>query len=450
MTQLNKQPTRILIAEYVPSFNKGELAILIGMMETFKVMGEVEVGIFSLYPQFDGERYPHNVKIIDVGSDLHVGSSLPEKSSLFITVSSLFTMLQHIFFSTLYAVIGNRTLTIMNKMIWKEYYRSDVIIICHDNVNCIFGEHFFLFSPIYITLLAKTLGKPIVIYAKGFSAFERAITKIRLWKILAKYVLNNVDLITIRDEISYKYVNNLLGNRAHIYLTADPSFLLSPVDYDRVRHIALEEKINENDGLLIGMTLTREILLSAYPELRNPEVRYKKALIQIARFIDYLINNFNATIVFLPHCIEPYGQRDDRDVAGEIYNLTVNKHKVVMLTKEYSPEELKGLMGIFDLLIGGRVHSIINALSMGVPSIALTRLSDRRAYGIMGKMMKQEEYIYNIEGLDLDNLLLKVTTLLSLRNEVSRNLAIQTRIAKAKALLNGKLLKALLDSRKRI
>ena len=447
MPHLNDCPTRILIAEWVPSLNKGELAILIGMLKTFEVLGEVEVSIFSFYPQLDKQRYPKNVKIIDLGSDLYLKSSLLEKSSLVMILVGLFSMLQHIFFSMLYAVIGNNAVKIMNKMMWREYCRSDVIVICHDQVSCVFGPRFLPFSPLYITMLAKTLGKPVVIYANGFPRPKRAVGKIGLWKILARYVLSKVDLITVRDDESYKHLKDILRNKARIYLTADTAILLSPVNYDKVRRIILEENIDKSDGLLIGMTLTRELLLGAYQELRNPEERYKKAIALMARLVDHLTNNLHAAVVFLPHCIELYKQRDDRDVAREIYNKTANKDKVVVLTKEYSPEELKGLIGIFDLFIGGRVHSVVSALSMGVPSITLTRSSDRRAYGIIGKMLKQEEWIYNIEGLNPDKLLSKIITLLSLRDEISRNLVLQTKVAKEKALLNGKLLKALLDSR---
>jgi polysaccharide pyruvyl transferase WcaK-like protein len=444
MPHLNARPTRILIADWIPSLNQGELAILIGMLKTFEILGEVEASIFSFYPQLDEERYPQNVKIIDVGSDLYLGGQLPEKPILVKILASLFAMLQHIFFSMLYAVIGDNVVTIMNRMVWREYCRSDVIVICHDQESCVVGPRELLFSPLYITLLAKTLGKPVVIYANGTYKL-----KSRLWKILAKYVLNNVDLITVREEESFKYLRNISSDEANVYLTADPAVLLSPANHDRVRRIIFEESINESDGLLIGITLTRELLLGAYQELRNPQQKYEKAIAQMARLVDYLANNLDATIVFLSHCIEPYGQRDDRDVAREIYNLMENKHRVVLLTKEYSPEEMKGLMGVFDLFIGGRVHSVISALSMGVPSIALTRSSDRRAYGIIGKMFKQEEWICKIEGLNLDNLLSKINTLLSLRNDVSKNLALQTRFVKENALLNGKLLKALLDSRGR-
>jgi polysaccharide pyruvyl transferase WcaK-like protein len=440
---LYNRPIRILIADIIPTLNKGELAIFIGMLKTFEVLGKVEVSIFSFYPQLDKERYPKDVRIIDVRRDTYLGKDFPEKQSP-IRLSWLFILLQHIFFGMLYAIIRDKVLIIANKRIWREYCRSDVFIICHDQVNCALGPKLLFFSPIYITLLAKTLGKPVVIYANGTNKLGN-----RLWEALARYVLNNVNLVTIREEESYNYLKNISRNKPRIHLVADLAILLSPVDHNRVKRMMIEENIDKINGLMIAVTLPRYLLVSVYPEIKNPEERYKKAIALMARLMDHLVDKLHASVVFLPHCIEPYGQRDDREVAKQIRNLVRNKNMIALIQKEYSPEELKGLISVFDLIIAGRVHSAVSAMTMGVPSIVLTRELDVRTYGIIGKTLKQEEWIYNIERLNPEKLLLKIETLISMRDEISRNLVLQTKIAKEKALLNGKLLKNLLEYQKR-
>jgi len=438
---LNGSSVRVLIAEWVPSLNKGELAILIGMLKTFETLGKVEVSIFSYYPSVDKERYPKNVKVMDVGSDLYLGNSLPEGSGLVNVRVFLFSALQHFFFTLLSKILGKKALRVMNKAIWREYCRSDIIIICHDQVSCVGGFILFL-SPVYITLLAKALHKPIIIYANGTHDFVR-----KIWKILAKYVLNNVDLITVRDEESFLYLKEFVWNKERIHLTGDPAILLPSVNPEKVKHIIHEENIDKNDGLLVGAAISREVLSNAFQRHTNPATRYKKAIKEIARVFDRLVESFQATIVFIPQCIEPYARADDRIVAKEIYNIMKNKPKARILIKEYSPEELKGLMAEFDLFISARVHSVISALSMGVPSYTLARSSDRRAYGLIGKMLKQGEWIYNVENLNADRLFASVTDWLSASDKIRENLPPIISSAKEKALLNGKLLKALLDSR---
>lgn len=438
---MNDSSVRILITEWIPSLNKGELAIFLGMLKTFDILDKVEVSIFSFYPLLDKERYPKNVKIIDVGGDLYLGNSLPEGSRLVKVRAFLFAVFQHFFFILLSKILGRNASKVMNKAIWREYHRSDLIIICHDQVNSVSG--FILnYSPIYITLVAKALQKPIVIYANGTFGFRTKISE-----ILATYVLNNVDLITVRDRESFLYLKRFVWNKARIHLTGDPAILLPPVDPEKVKSILREENIDKNNGLLVGAALTRGVLSKAFQGHTSPATRYKKAISEIARLFDRLIENFQATIVFIPHCIEPYKHRDDRLIAKEIYNIMKNKHNVRVLIKEYTPEELKGLMAQFNLFISARVHSVIGALSMGVPSYTLTSASDRRAYGLIGKMLKQEEWIYNVENLDADRLFERMTDLLSASDKIRENLPSIIKSAKEKTLLNGRLLKALLDSR---
>jgi len=84
---------------------------------------------------------------------------------------------------------------------------------------------------------------------------------------------------------------------------------------------------------------------------------------------------------------------------------------------------------------------------MGVPSYTLTRSLDKRAYGLIGKMLKQEEWIYNVENLNADRLFARITDLLSASDKIRENLPSIVDSAKEKAWLNGKLLKALLDFR---
>jgi len=445
---LNDSPVRILVAEYIPTLNKGELAILIGMLKTFEVLGKIEVGIFSFNPTVDKERYPSNVRIIDIGSNLYLGASLPEKSGLVRTRANLLALFQHLFFIMMYKVFGKNALRVMKKPIWKEYCDSNVIIICHDQVSCVDG--FILrFSPLYITLLANILNKPIVIYANGTNLAPRSQGKNwapRPGEVLARFVLNNVDLITVRDEESYSYFKAVSCNKSLIQLTGDPAILLPSVDPEKVKNIMREEGIDKNDGLLVGATMTREVLLSAFPEQADSVTRYKKAIKEIAILMDYLIENFQATIVFIPQCIEPYENRDDRVVAKEIHNLMANKHKVRLITKEYSPEELKGLTGEFGLFLGARVHSVIAALSMGVPSHTLTRSYDRRAYCLIGKMLKQQKWISNVRNLKAETLFKHITDLLYASNEIRRELVSIISSAKEKALLNGRLLRVLLNS----
>ena len=436
--------TKILIAEWIPSLNKGELAILIGTLKTFKRLGTVEVSIFSCNPAIDTERYPKGMKLVDVGKNLHLGNSLIGRSKWADLRVRIFPVIQHFFFALLYKIFGKNTLKFMRNPLWLEYCRSDAIIVCHDQVDCVFG--FILpYSPVYITLFAKALHKPVIIYANGSPLYVG-----RLWKILASFVLNNVDLITVRDKMSFLYLQQFVRDKNRIHLTGDPAILLPPANVERIAELMRREKLHTCQGLLVGATMSREVLLKAFPKEVNPSIRYQKALTAIAQMFDRLIEGFQATIIFVPHCIEQYDNRDDRVVAKEIYTIIKNKDKVKIIFEEYSPEDLKGLIGKFDIFVTTRIHSAIGALSMNVPSCIIAKSSDSRAYGLIGELLKQEEWVYNVECLDADSLFMRVRSLLSFSDKIRESLPPIVESAREKAYLNADLLKILLDSRSNI
>jgi colanic acid/amylovoran biosynthesis protein len=441
MRAKNNDRIKILIAEYIPSLNKGELSILKGILKSFEILGKTDVSIFSLNPEIDRERYPPYIKLIDVQGSLYLRKSLFVGSEISRLWSSIFAALQHLLFIFLFSFLGSRATNIMDRPLWKAYIEHDVFILCHDEVDIVNGA-FLKFSPIYISMLAKRLEKLVVFYANGTNISEGKIRIGRfhsrcLWKILAKFLLSIVDLVTVRDEDTLRYFKELTNGKVPIYLTADPAFI-SPYKKE-VDEIMLLEKIPENGKLLIGITVSHGIIA---------KVSYQKAITEIAKCLDKLVKKFNSTILFIPHSIEPYDYRDDRLVSKDIYYLMKNKCNTKIITNEYSPEELKGLFGRLDLLITTRVHAAINAISMGVPVciIALRRDEDERPYSILGKTLGLNEFIYNIHNIKGEDLFLLIEKLLKLSRKMRKQVLRKIDSAKKKAELNGKLLKCLIAS----
>ena len=405
---------KILIAEDVPSLNKGEEAILMGMLETFRILGDVEVCLYSSNPQIDAARYGTKIKVVDN----KMGRAINKKILPILVikiVKFLYINLMHLLFALLYKIFDQNATKIMKADIWKEYCKSDLIIIGHDSA-------FGFFSHVHIILLAKFLRKPTVVYA-GSVAFSG-----RIRSKLAKFILNKVDLITLRERSSYEYLKKIGVNRPPMFVTADLAFLLQPAPPEKVEEIIMKETIG--DGPLIGMTVKQ---IPHYTE------RNIKLMVQV---VDYLIDTINATIVFLPHCIGPGEELDDRIVAKDIYQAVRNKHKVKVITNEYTAEELKGLIGQFDLFIGERLHSVISAISMLVPSIAILYPSHRDE--ILREVL-DNKWICSIENLDIGTLKSKLYEIWSGKEEIRKKLINKMKSVKERALLNGKLIKDLLS-----
>jgi len=445
---MNESP-RILIAEGIPTLNKGMLELLEGILKTFDTLGRTYVDIFSLYPELDRKRYPQRIGLIDICKDLHIERFLRGGSPSSELLASVLAGIQHLFFVLLYRLFGKNALGLMRETIWKKYCSSDVFLACINEDDCVNGNY-LKFSPVYISLLAKTLHKLAVVYANSSTKTTNSVwiwrlQVRRLWKVMARYFLNNMDLITTRDKDTFELYRGLVGSRIPLRFTGDVGVLLEPVDPLTAKRIMAQEKIDKNNGLLIGTSITRRLLSHSFPEISDYNERYEKGLNEIANVFDRLIANYRSNIVFIPHCIEYTTNNDDRVVGNDILEKMKNKANFKVITKEYTPQELKGLMGQLDVFVGDRVHALISALSMNVPCCALAYRSDTRPYNLVGKDFGQEKWIFEVDTFNNNALYELLTDLISSNKEIRRSLPLMTQRAKEKALLNGQLLKSLLS-----
>jgi len=435
----NSEKIKIIIAEYVPTLNKGELAILLGILRTFHILGlNAEIYVFSFFPSIDNKRFPREIKPINILSELKIPNPLLARKRVINLKIALSAAIQHMLFLIGYILLGNKMLKIWNRSLWQIYINTDIFIICHDQVSIVYGFG-IPFHPIYISLLGRALKKPIMIYANGTSISRSIITK-----ILATFVVNFVNLITVRDLESYLLLQRFLWDKNKLFFTYDPAVLAPSVSNKKIEEIIITEGIPKNKyPLLVGVDLSFEILSKAYAEKMSLKDSFRRAVVEIAGALDNLVEEFNAYIVFIPHCIEPYHLRDDRLVAKAIYYAMKRKDRAKVITREYSAEELKGLMSCFDLIITSRVHAALGALSTCVPVCVIAHPSDRRAYGLLS-VLNQDIWIFDVRNISSEKLFNHIKKLIQSSGEIKNVLNMLVPHARRRALINGILLKKLL------
>jgi len=430
---------KILLTENVPSLNKGEVSILFGMLEGINVLGEIELSMLSSLPQVDRKRYKNRIKVIDI-SQLTPSAT---NNRLLRVITSLLDLSRHVLFLLLYKVIGKKVLNLFKNELWRAYLDADLIIMGHDASFGIGGGSGVpsIFYPVFIPLFSKALRKPTMFYG---GSIELAIRFKWVINRAYKFALDNIDLVTLRDRISLGNLRRIGIKNERVFVTADPAFLLKPSPPERINEIMQKEGIEIGISPLIGLTLSRERALLAFPSL-GTENAYKAHAREMAVVIDGLIEDLGAFVVIVPHCIGPGRNLDDRIVAKDVYGMCQKQNKIKVITEEYDAADLKGLLGHFDFFLGERLHSVINAMGMGVPSIAISNSSDQRLDII--KMLGQDEAIYPIEGMDSQSLLAKVVGSWAIRDRIKKDLEINVESMKKEALRNGELLRDLIEQR---
>ncbi len=415
--------TKILVVNFGGRFNKGGVALVNSMIETLTYFIP-ECKFTALAHQANYNQYP--IKVIET-----VGNNSSFKAGL-----KALNLLMASFLLMVYNKLGIH-LKPRNEIL-REYVESDAVINTGgDNLTEDYGTLSLAFNLNYL-LIGLLLKKPVVVYAESIGPFKGTISR-----LMANFVLNRVDLITIREEISKENLNKINVNKPHICITADSAFLLKAVNSTRLTELLTKENITENNRPLVGISISKIISRYGFSDFEKPEEKYNQYVSVMAKTIEYITENLGATVVIVPHVIDPR-RNDDRWVADDVCKLVPNKSKVISIKEDYTPEELKGIIGHCDLFIGARMHATIASTSMLVPTIGIAY--SHKIYGIVGEMLGQKEYILDVKELTYESLISRIDDVWKNREKIKKQLEIKVPQVKERAMLNGKLVKELLSA----
>jgi len=311
----------------------------------------------------------------------------------------------------------------------EEYKNADVIINTGGDVLTEDYGSRELLNYVLNLMLGVVMRKPVVLYAESIGPF-----KSRWNRYVAKFLLDRVTIITLRERISKEYLERLNVRCPMICVTADSAFLLEPASDSRVTAILLNERIIKDGKPLVGISVNKIISNYGFSHLTPSQNKYQQYVILMAQVVDYLIGKLDASIVFLPHVIGS-SDTDDRIVANDIVKLVRRKKKCIVVNREYTAAELKGVIGKCDMFIGARMHATIASTSMGVPTIAVAY--SVKTYGIIGRMLGQTEYVLDVKSLNYGVFTSKIDDVWGKREEIRSHLKSKVSGVRELARLNA-------------
>lgn len=247
------------------------------------------------------------------------------------------------------------------------------------------------------TRLAKKINKPHIIFPQAMGPFNnKKVAK------LTKKSIENSELVILRDEKTYDYVEKLdIKNIDNIKLLPDIAFLF----HERSR----ENNINGSKNIMI------------VPNVRAYEKSYED---RKNYYIESLINSINnlpqnVKIYLLPH---EYGKCgfDDIALCKRIMKKIEKKRDVILIDKHSSAIELKDIIAKADLIITSRFHAAIAALSMSIPTITVG-WADK--YPQLLKLFNCEEFALDVSELKTNKLNDKVSYILNNEKEITKKLS---------------------------
>jgi colanic acid/amylovoran biosynthesis protein len=353
--------------------NKGTAAIVISFIESLrKLLPSAEISIELVYPEKQKSLY-----------DLEKNFSVRVVPPLFQSpVKALFLFLLALLIKPISFLHSN----FLHVKALDIYQHADLVIdisaeafitYFDDDLlqQCIrFGTH------LYPILLAFLLGRPVAIIAQTLGPFG-------IFRPIMKMIIGLAKIVTVRDPTSLENMKKEGVKLEKVELTADPAFLLQP-------HVPPFTPERKGSGPLVGILAARQTGRTLSSQ------QYENLVNVFSKAVQLLINEKDATVVFIPHSSGKFRKvSDDVQVGLDIQSHVEGKDRFQVIQDDWPPQVLKGFIGCFDVILSLRMHPVIAALTMKVPSV-LIGFNDK-ALGLMERL-GLGEYTCRIDHLSAE------------------------------------------------
>lgn len=205
-------------------------------------------------------------------------------------------------------------------------------------------------SPLYylaVIFLARLLGKPVQIFAQGIGPLTN-----RRNRRLATWVLNRVNAITVREAGSNAELV-ALGVTLPAEVTADPVLGLNSENIDP----EIGRKILErSDFCFTDEDKKLGVFIRSWGD--------DSFLGELAQALDNLAGQ-GWKIAFVP-------MQFPRDIAIAKETVKLMQNEAAIVKEMYNPEEALAIIHQFDVVLGMRLHALIDAAVMGKPLVGLS------------------------------------------------------------------------------
>ncbi|NMA65492.1 MAG: polysaccharide pyruvyl transferase CsaB [Clostridiaceae bacterium] len=198
----------------------------------------------------------------------------------------------------------------------------------------------------YLTVLrlAKRAGAKTMLFSNGIGPIRKPFNR-----NYAKYVLNQLTAISLRDSKSYEEIKALGINKPYIYITSDPAILMEPSSKSSVDELLENEQIPGGKPL-IGFSIRKWGDTKYYDK--------------IARVADYCVEHLNLHPVFIP-------MQYPCDLEASVQITELMRQPATIIKGMYNPSTLLGFTSHLELMVGMRLHSLIYAARQCVPMVGL-------------------------------------------------------------------------------
>ena len=254
---------------------------------------------------------------------------------------------------------------------------ADLIIdysgdIWGDNANLLGKDRFLV--GLYKDLVAQKLSKTIVMLAGSPGPFSDSKSR-----EIAKEVFKGFDIVTNREPLSKDILNENGFDVQHVQSLACPSFLFEPSKGSCINTLLKKEKIIESREPVIGFVLCGwNFTQGPFDKWPRDDEEYTT----FAEAVEFISESIGAKVYLMSHSNGfPIPPKEFKLIHGRDYPIIKQLQRVVnqrgiaknvfALDDVYDAWTTKAIIGHFDMLVGGRVHSTVASTSQCVPTVII-------------------------------------------------------------------------------
>lgn len=275
-----------------------------------------------------------------------------------------------------------------------------------------------LYYYLGIILLARLLGRPVMLYANGIGPINRSCNH-----PLTRWILNLTQRITLRDAESRLLLEKLGVDRPAMQITADPVLTLAPAASGRALEICQAEGVDTSKPI-VGISV-------------RPWNTGSGFLAKMAAINDALAEQGREVIFF------PLHQSDDARTIGQVQALC--RRPGHLLQGNYSAEEIMSVIGLCQAFVSMRLHGLVFAAVERVPMIGL--VYDPKVQSFLDSL--GQPGIANLDEFEPDSLLQLLARVEGQRDQLAAGLEARLEILCQQARQNDSIVMEMLGASRR-
>jgi len=235
-----------------------------------------------------------------------------------------------------------------------------------DSFSDIYGVRRFLieFFPVLAVILVRG---DIVLLPQTYGPFSS-----RIARAVARWTIGHSSVILARDRQSVEMIGSLLGGRRReVARCPDVAFALQA---ERPSQIEADPPLRRAfTGAMVGINVNGLMYNGGYTRSNMFDLKmdYRTLLPEL---LIALLQRQAIELLLVPHTYGTPGTVEtDLDSSLKVRNALPHelRDRVHVVTGNYDPHELKGIIGTCDFFIGSRMHACIAALSQSIPCVGI-------------------------------------------------------------------------------